>query len=276
MEWLYHYTTPEGLIGIIRDNCLWATDVFYVNDSDELIGGVRLAHKQLGMIRRSMTDAQQAERIDWLLHDTRDIGTAKFKTAFVCSLSDQGDLLSQWRAYCRRGGFAIGFPAQQLREKVEAQQFTLQQCIYDGTEQEKAVREVLENVAVPWIRTDPSPVSQDSQRFKVSGNFVFEIIRTASRFKHPSFAEEREWRIVSPPEKRLDPQEWHFRAKDGLIVPYTKVHLPEGLDFWGKVRVIVGPAPHPNESKASVYALVRRYKGLGIGIEISPSPYREW
>jgi hypothetical protein len=276
MELLYHYTTPEGLIGIVKENCLRATSAFYVKDSDELIGGVRLAHEQLFTIRETITDAQQAERIDWLLHDTRDIGTPKFMSAFVCSLSEEGDLLSQWRAYCRCGGFAIGFPSQLLKEKVEAQGFTLHQCIYEKAKQEAAMRSVLKSVALPWIEADPSPASEDNRRFGVSGNLVFEMIRTASRLKHASFAEEREWRIVSPPEKRIEAHERHFRAKNGLIVPYVEVHLPEGIDFWGKVCIMVGPSPHPIESKRSVYDLVHSHKGHAICVEISRSPYREW
>ena len=32
---LYHYTTSEGLLGILRDDKLWATDIFHLNDSSE-------------------------------------------------------------------------------------------------------------------------------------------------------------------------------------------------------------------------------------------------
>lgn len=276
MEWLYHYTTPEGLIGIVRDNCLWATDAFYINDANELLGGARLAHEQLRKIRERTNDEQQAERIDWLLHDTRDIGTTKSMRAFVCSLSEKGDLLSQWRAYCPGGGFAIGFPVGQLTEAVKAQQFTLKRCIYDEAAQEKAIQDVLESVALPWIQAAQLPVSVDDERYKVSGKLIFETIRTASRLKHASFAEEHEWRIVSPPEHKYDPNNRFFRGRNGLILPYTKVPLPEGSDFWGKVRVVVGPAPHPIESESSVNDLVRRYKRHRILVESSQSPYREW
>lgn len=33
---LYHYTSADGLIGIVRNQRLWATDIEYLNDSEEL------------------------------------------------------------------------------------------------------------------------------------------------------------------------------------------------------------------------------------------------
>ena len=34
---LYHYTTPQGLIGIVNNNELWASDIFSLNDAEELM-----------------------------------------------------------------------------------------------------------------------------------------------------------------------------------------------------------------------------------------------
>lgn len=278
IETLYHYTTPDGLIGIIRDNSLWATSAFYLNDAQELLGGVQLAHERLRCIRDAATDAHQAELIDWLLHRIRDVGTAERMTAYVCSLSANGDLLSQWRAYCRGGGFAIAFPADQLRNHVAAQQFALCQCAYSVDDHNKLINDTLERVALPWTRMSQSSSSEGNERFKVSGKLVWELIRTASQLKNASFAEERESRIVSQPEKRFDAEKLHFRTRNGLIVPYTTAQLPDAdnIEFWSRVSVIIGPTPHPDESKRSVYDLVRRYRGHAIGIATTTTPYREW
>ena len=34
-EKLYHYTNSEGLIGIIKDRALWATNLHFLNDAEE-------------------------------------------------------------------------------------------------------------------------------------------------------------------------------------------------------------------------------------------------
>jgi hypothetical protein len=35
-ETLYHYTTQDGLLGILKDQSLWATHILYLNDSMEM------------------------------------------------------------------------------------------------------------------------------------------------------------------------------------------------------------------------------------------------
>jgi hypothetical protein len=37
---MYHYTTQAGLLGILRDNCIWATAAQYLNDSSEYAYGL--------------------------------------------------------------------------------------------------------------------------------------------------------------------------------------------------------------------------------------------
>lgn len=276
MDRLYQYTTPDALIGIVKTNTLWATSVFYLNDSRELIGGIEIAHDHLRNIGDSAA-AQQSDRVEWLLHDIRDFGKAfRTKPVYVASLTTRNDQLSQWRAYCRGGGFAIGFPADQLRECVRSQHCDLHDCIYDKDEQRRLMTSVVESIARPWIETSRLPVEEDNDRFKIRGQLAWELLRTASRIKDDSFAEEGESRIISQPERPYDADALQFRSRNGLVVPYISVTLPDDIEFWGKVNVVVGPTPHPAESQASVYDLIRRYRGHAIGIEISRTPYREW
>jgi hypothetical protein len=34
-ELLYHYTTQHGLLGILKQKCIWATHIRYLNDTSE-------------------------------------------------------------------------------------------------------------------------------------------------------------------------------------------------------------------------------------------------
>lgn len=274
---LYHYTTPDGLIGIVKTNALWATSVFYLNDSRELIGGIEIAQDYLRNIRDTTNVQQQIDRVEWLLNDILDFGKAfHTKPVFVASLTTQSDQLSQWRAYCQGGGFAIGFPADQLRECVKSQHCSLQECIYEKDKQRKLMRSVIDSMARPWIESSQLPVEEDNDRFKISGQLAWELLRAASRIKDESFEEEREARIISLPERPCKADAIQFRSRNGLIVPYISVELPNDIEFWGSVHIVVGPTPYPTKSKASIYDLVRRYRGHAIGIEISRTPYREW
>ncbi len=273
---LFHYTTADGLIGIIKDWSLWATNAFYLNDSQEVIGGVEIARRILKELRASSQQKDQADRIDWLLNDTRNVGTVRSKPAYVCCLSSERDQLSQWRAYCRGGGFAIEFPTVYLREALAEQGFSLDECIYSETDQGRLIKETIEKVVLPWVRGARLPIGEDPERFEASGKFTWELLRVAARLKNSSFAEEREFRIVSLPEWQYKPEKLHFRQRAGVIIPYTTIKLPSTNEFRSRVQIMIGPTPHPEESKASVYDLVRRFRGHAIGISITRTPFREW
>jgi len=44
---LYHYTSTEGLLGILRNRQLWASNVLYLNDATELVDSVRIIRSLL-------------------------------------------------------------------------------------------------------------------------------------------------------------------------------------------------------------------------------------
>ena len=42
-EWLYHYTTPRGLLGIAQRKNLWVSNTRFLNDATEFLHSVNLA-----------------------------------------------------------------------------------------------------------------------------------------------------------------------------------------------------------------------------------------
>ena len=39
---LYHYTSIDGLLGIIRNKNIWASDIQYLNDKEEFVRTIKL------------------------------------------------------------------------------------------------------------------------------------------------------------------------------------------------------------------------------------------
>jgi hypothetical protein len=67
-----------------------------------------------------------------------------FLSVCVVSLTSQGDLLSQWRAYTgNSGGFALGIRSKYVRKIAHTQGFYLVRCIYAHENQQKAIGEVI-------------------------------------------------------------------------------------------------------------------------------------
>lgn len=109
---LYHYTTPEGLKGILQSGALWATEVRYLNDASELDYALQFARKELDEFlfdHPPSTSALQklAGQLRLALHS----GEAKWREEFLCFVvcfCEEADLLSQWRGYGTGGGYAVG------------------------------------------------------------------------------------------------------------------------------------------------------------------------
>src|SRR5580698_8671217 len=95
---LYHYTTTEGLLGIIESKELWATNILFLNDTSELVDAFKLFASEL-----EANPIKLGERKGWL----QTMILPSLETAevdhFVVSFCENGDLLSQWRAYGAKG-----------------------------------------------------------------------------------------------------------------------------------------------------------------------------
>src|SRR5207247_68058 len=68
-----------------------------------------------------------------------------FKSWYIASFSTKGNLLSQWRAYCPRGGYSIGFDGARLTQVFRKRgEFQFGSVLYDRDAQEQKVRAVIE------------------------------------------------------------------------------------------------------------------------------------
>lgn len=287
-EHLWHYTTPEGLIGIIKSNSLWATDVSYLNDSTEFMHGINIA-RDIIKDRISSLDGDEKKHLKRFDTDLSFIGPDHKRPVYVCSLSKAENELSQWRAYCRGGGFSIGFPRQGLVGAIQDQHFELKECIYDESEQQKIIRELIDSQVMPYIENPEQfskvPCTEQMVSAIVCGGsnkFLWELYSICSTLKHHSFDREEEWRLVfdhgyayekdEKGDKKIKPE---FRTKNGLIIPYICIKLSGDEDFWRQIRIIIGPTKYEKELKGSVHTLFRKYHKTSISITQSKIPFRE-
>src|SRR4051812_14391758 len=142
---LYHYTTAQGLEGVLRSQQLWGTHVGYLNDAEEHVGFfVRRLPKLLeGPSREAVTELMQTPKgqsaienmggpehaiDDFRRHlaDAARAVTFEINEPYVLSFCS-GDvsrtrhdgLLSQWRGYGTDGGYAIVFDSAMLEELLD-------------------------------------------------------------------------------------------------------------------------------------------------------------
>ncbi len=203
----------------------------------------------------------------------------------VSSFSEKGDLLSQWRAYTLPGnGFSIGLESSQLLRVTEKLKADLVPCVYDPSDQERIIEQCLDE-SMGYVEkkpldsvlngtADPEEVIQETIR-EIIKRFAEKIITVAPMIKHPKFEEEKEWRLIGwiPPN---DMTKMKFREGKSMIIPYSEFELTEDKKEFQIRRIIVGPTPHKELSKASVMNLLTARGAKCDDIELSAIPYRGW
>ncbi len=268
---LYHYTSLEGLMGIVNSGLFWASDIRFLNDSTE---GHYVQESLINETRRGeLSDGNNIELIRMLTHPPSQ--------SFALCLSELDDDLGQWRAYCPKGrGVCLGINPLSLANCTAAQcsegvasgsiRSQINRISYAKESIVPAVKEM-----IVWSGTDKY-ADGTFKNARIAGicGFVNTFV------KHPSFASECEWRIAvdyplpdffgpPPPIPTV-----YFRQGESMLVPYLKIRPHEEPHFLKTVKV--GPTPNMQLSLLSVQAY---FESLGRpDIEISPSsiPYRSW
>jgi hypothetical protein len=272
---LYHYTGQTGLLGIVRDQALWASKAQYLNDSKEFHHAFEVANT---VITELAATGSSAPRNAFYQRLAGDFGRVRDITYFVGSLSAERDLLSQWRGYCKPGdAFAIGFPTSLLRARVAALGWELVKCVYDLEEQRDLVRRLINHYAekLPSGRVVVPAASLEEQIAEVSWNCTHHLGQIAPRLKHSSFKEESEWRLVSDLADLSDTR-YKFRPGRFSLIPYTEFALTdEGSEPTEGLSIVIGPAPDQLLSMNAVSWYVNQ-RWHGSSITFANNAYRDW
>ena len=260
-EWLYHYTSQSGLLGILRTEKVWLTKVQYMNDSTEYALGFQLAIERVERIMKSSkNDKEQAQLSK--LH--KIIETDSQINVFVACFCEDGDLLSQWRAYSGASqGYSLGMSSAVLADKIKGAGFVLGKCIYDRSVQEAIIDEL---IALCLKHGE-----------HCAGAFLLGMIRVAAFFKNAKFSEEQEWRVVSLPTIITAPG-IGFPEGKSMVVPFLRLGIGRQKNSAIK-HAYVGPCPHPRLSNSSMKMLFLHFgltPGYQTDVRDSAIPYRNW
>lgn len=271
---LFHYTSLNGLKGIIESNSIWATEARYLNDAEEMS---HLAERVVDEIARQTRVHDETERIILKQFSTwiKNRLTQGHKM-FVASFTENGNLLSQWRGYCPYGkGISIGFSPDKISEIMQGASYTLGKCIYDASQQSTIVGSIIGGVVEEAFRQGPSADFHESQSYYgVFGELEPAILRIAILIKNVAFVEEQEWRLISPIIDNYREASISYREGTSMLIPYMNLPIRLGQDKDDIDLVIIGPTPTP---KLAIDSLVN-YLGdhlRTVKVMNSQSPYRQ-
>lgn len=243
---LFHYTSASSIYSILRSKRLRATDIRYLNDTQELYDGLQriaegLKNPSHGLFGNDDYRNKSIEYLRSAFSDEVSFGISE-DPLFVLSFSRAEDLLSQWRAY---GCYAIEFNEDLLKDSIPS----LRTCTYDSKSKNNDSRarltQSLIDISNEMGRTDGAvgDLSLDS---------VGELIKLAASFKHKGFLEEQEVRMVAHASAFGD--RIQYFPRDEILIPYVEVEF--SMD---SIRAIhVGPMSGQELAYTSMQGFIKK------------------
>ncbi len=272
---LYHYTSLTGLMGMVKSRNMRASEIHYLNDTEELKHLGKLLDREIGIRLENGAGPRN------VLIQFREWSATRRKNGplvFVGSYTEEGNLLSQWRGYCPHGnGVSLGFDPDKLTRSARSKSFAIGKCIY-GKDRKKALVEQLINAVVLMAEERgeaPPNQKHPTQSFHdIFSELESKLLMIAALIKNPAFHEEKEWRIVSPIISNYVETPIKYREGATSLIPFMEVPLPknnqQAIDI---EHIFLGPTPNSDLSMNSISWYLSR-EGVHINNSYCMIPYR--
>lgn len=259
-----HYTDLNGFIGIIGKGQLWASNVAFLNDREELEHGIKCAEKVLTGILKDEKLSAWEEPIREAVTSVKD---GLMPNTYATCFCTKSDLLSQWRGYGgQKQGVGLTFDIEGLRAILTGKSSYLTPVSYGVNPAKRAIKEGLRdhlNGIAAELLSGLGDIEKADEAFRA-------LCKLIPRFKHIGFEPESEWRIVVQQDTVRDTVQ--YRAAGNVIVPYITVGTEGGKLPIKAVKI--GPGSDMELTAKSVRQFLRA-KGYGdIPVEISRVPFR--
>jgi hypothetical protein len=258
---LFHYTTIDGLRGIVSTESLWATHYSTLNDSTEInfvkqalkshvAEGVSLnlrrAARQLLSIQRNVrkygglkkASSILAEEVLSVIHgaafESVNASPPLYEPYIVSFCSHAKDeeyerahgLLSQWRAYGGAGGYCVVFDTAGLMSELEreSRRYFWSYMDMDNVtySNDDAGISNYANKISKWCKDCVDIMLTDAQD-KTFDDLLVPYLQAATLIKHRGFVEEREVRIIACPMTKIQIASFNDLAK-ASFEQFRKTH----------------------------------------------------
>lgn len=269
---LHHYTSPSGLIGIIKEKKIRHTNINCLNDKSEyrytydLIKKEILADTEISakLIANNLYDfikARCENSIDDNLYKIENEIYNK-RTYYISCFSLNEDSLPMWNYYTSNGtslGYCIDIYLEDFKINKDS---ILAPVCYDKQTQIAILKEIFNTYIYPY---------DENKDMKEDYNNLFENIRICSLFfKHPKYSYEGEIRNIVTERSDKGCDIVKFKERNGTIIPYIEC----GIDLDIIKSIMIAPNYDKEYNKYCVHNLVRENGRFGLDIFNSDIPSR--
>lgn len=272
---LYHYTSGEGLKGIIEEKKIQCTNVSFLNDPTEnkyhfdVLQSVLEANERCRAIYKTFHD----DVFDRCFYDSDHL--------FILSFSDSSDSLAMWTLYGKGKGYCIRFDWDKIcqRNKDRNFQMTPLRVIYDKEEQKRAMCELILSfeeklLEVESICKDVNyELKKNIRIFELGQEFNFALLDNSYKYKQKCFDCENEFRIGIEINDHTNLKELigYKTSPKGTIVKYLTLDIDPREDI---VSILLHPLSSDIDLK-ELESLIEQNEMNNCEIENSVIPFRE-
>ncbi len=233
---LYHYTTENGILGIMKKDKI-VLELSHANSLNDYTEGLEILEllKKVSfklLEEKNITEEQknaifklaEDDKLSKLVVSGMDVhGTncTDYKEVddYIISFSEKNDYLPLWNYYSSKGqiGYCICFNSTQLNSEIcyeNEVEFRCEKIVYDDFDKEMIIKDIL---------------LRYKDKEKIEDDISADIYRLKFTFKNKAFKYEKEHRlIISVPKKPNNPTyDIKFKTKNGIIIPYISVEILE-------------------------------------------------
>lgn len=270
-------------MGILKDRYLRATDVRYLNDSQELVYAIDLATTYLKEQSLKSGDDKRQAFAEYTLNylNAKDNIVAILTTpSFVASFSEEDDLLSQWLGYCPSGnGFSICFSFDRISQLTKAHGWHLEKCIYKEDEQNTLLKQSEQDAMTNPMSLQGIESTPSDELWRSAMTFVNWLVRHGLKLKHPKFEQENEWRAFYTDIAIDIPNAAAISIREGKssLVPYIGFPLTLSVSEVMQIEsLVISPTPDKELAKTAARYLLNSKRVYSVDIKPSQIPYRHW
>lgn len=284
---LYYYTRTKTMYSILSSGMFWATNILYMNDSEEYVNGLQEIRDILTRYRNLAF--RDAKAVDRLIH-------VQDPHIFTISFCTNQDLLSQWCVYARESGVNLELDLSLLEiDTAKPGEFFCTRDSKDADEIKVVAplkpviyftrNAMLEKISAEQVRKRAAEIVD---RLKALGiqdgkdGAEEKISELAAQIKRFEFSAEQEWRLLfnmTEYAREYDRSPFFYREQDNILKPFIKVAVSKKDKAtgtrpvpWPVTAVTVGPGYNQDQ----VFQSLRYFLNFGNYIRKDDAGFRAY
>lgn len=239
MTTLYHYTSGQGIFGIINSSSLHCSNVNFLNDPSEQTYFNTIINKVI----ENSKDCKQI--FEALYNQSYQDSILGFNDQYIVSFSKNSDSLSMWNYYSKGNGYNLGFDLDLIFKRNIERNLIIQklEMIYEFDEQYSLLKRYMKTTKKKYLKyrnllaqlndeiNEDNYYNIENQKDQIVQTFNEDIFEFSLIFKHPAYKDEEEVRLLII-EGGPDTLKKNYKvSENGVFIEYIELKLDIELDL---------------------------------------------